>query len=296
MTPCCPLCAFERTKIGQRTRDSFARIVVAFHQGTVGSLPVHQGAITPYYFSSSLFSSTPIRTPVEGECSRGSIRWERTAVTAGQLLSSDVHPKYSSEILVVVGSVDSTTGIGGIGTTLQASIDDHDCGSKSRFQIGSRVSCVGCPCPFNHLQHARLWSLRSHIEPHTAGEIQPGGSYEIRIFQKDTGISVHGLRECPVVVVPAQLFCPPSMIHLPRSTGEGSSHPIRPSVTVCTPGVDLFKVEQACSFLFEVGKHICENLRTVGCILAYSRVHADCSQEVGVCVGCVLIWEELIKF
>ena len=44
-----------------------------------------------------------------------------------------------------------------------------------------------------------------------------------------------------------------------------------------------------------MSKHTSQDLGTVGRILADGRVLADGSQEVGVSVGCILLWEELIE-
>jgi len=144
------------------------------------------------------------------------------------------------------------------------------------------------------LQHAWLRRLWSHIEPHARGEVEPGGSHKARILQKDTGIPVHGLRERSVVIIPAQLFGTSSIVLLSWGTWVGSSDPCRP---ICTVGtlVDLLKVEQACSLLLEVSKHAREDLGTVGRILADGWVLADGSQEVGVSVGCIPLWEELVE-
>ena len=60
--------------------------------------------------------------------------------------------------------------------------------------------------------------------------------------------------------------------------------------------VDLLKVEQTCRLLLEVSKHTREDLGTVGRIPADGWVLPDGFQEVGVCVGCILTWEELIEF
>ena len=45
-----------------------------------------------------------------------------------------------------------------------------------------------------------------------------------------------------------------------------------------------------------MSKHTSQDLGTVGRILADGWVLADSSQEVGVSVGCILLWEELIEF
>ena len=45
-----------------------------------------------------------------------------------------------------------------------------------------------------------------------------------------------------------------------------------------------------------MGKHTRKDFGTVGGILADGRVLADGSQEVGVSVGWILLWEELIEF
>ena len=45
-----------------------------------------------------------------------------------------------------------------------------------------------------------------------------------------------------------------------------------------------------------MSKHARKNLGTIGRILADGWVLADGFQEVGVCVGCILSWEELIEF
>ena len=59
--------------------------------------------------------------------------------------------------------------------------------------------------------------------------------------------------------------------------------------------VDFFEVDQACSLLLEVGEHTRKNLGTVGGILADGGVLANCSQEVGVSVACVLSWKKIIE-
>ena len=138
---CCDRATPRASVVASWCWHSLACIIVTFHQGTVGSLPAHQGAPT-------------FRGPVKSKCSRGSGSCERSAVTAGQLFNNDVHPKFSCEILVVVGSVCSSIPVGGTSTTFQGSINDHGSGSETRFQIGSWVSCVGCPC--------EKWSVTQH--------------------------------------------------------------------------------------------------------------------------------------
>ena len=44
-----------------------------------------------------------------------------------------------------------------------------------------------------------------------------------------------------------------------------------------------------------MSKHAREDLGTVGCILADGWVLADGSQEIGVSVGCISLWEELVE-
>jgi len=44
-----------------------------------------------------------------------------------------------------------------------------------------------------------------------------------------------------------------------------------------------------------MGKHGCKDPGTVGGVVADGRELANGSQEVGVGVGCILFWEELLK-
>ena len=88
---------------------------------------------------------------------------------------------------------------------------------------------------------------------------------------------------------------PSPIVLLTTSTGVGSLGPRSPS-TVGAVLVDPFEVEKARSLLLEVGKHTRKDLGTVAGVLADRRILADCSQEVGVTVGSVLWWEELIEF
>ena len=102
-------------------------MVVSLHQGRKGSLPPCKAAAI-------------LGSPVEGESPGGSRCGERSAVTASQLLPRNVHLEPVGEILVVVGSVSGPVGIGGTGTTLQGSIDDHGGCSKAGFEPGTSVN------------------------------------------------------------------------------------------------------------------------------------------------------------
>ena len=145
------------------------------------------------------------------------------------------------------------------------------------------------------MQHAWLWRLRCDVEPHAAGKVEPGRSHQVRILQKDAGISVHGLRERSVVVVPAELFSASSIILLSGGARVASFDPGSPLGAVVAL-VDLLKVVKACSLLLEVGEHAREDLGAVCGVLADGGVLADRAQEVGVGVGGILPREELVEF
>ena len=74
---------------------------------------------------------------------------------------------------------------------------------------------IGLPAPVNDVEHAGLGRLGRGVEPGGGGEVEPGVRYEVRVVQKKTTFTKHGLAELAVVEVVAELFGPAAVIFLP---------------------------------------------------------------------------------
>ena len=136
--------------------------------------------------------------------------------------------------------------------TLCSSIDDHCGHSKSGYKVGCQVCRVGSPRAVKNLEHAGLWRLRGHKEPHGGCKVEPGSCHKLRLLQQHHCISKHGVGKGSIVVVPSELLCSSPVVHLTGGTRVGFLDPGCCLGTVRTL-IDLLQVVKAPGLKLNVG-------------------------------------------
>ena len=100
---------------------------------------------------------------------------------------------------------------------LYAPIDDVDRGPEPGVDAVPPVGGVGDPGAIDHVQHAGLGRLGGDIEPRGRGEIEPSVGHKVRMIQKKTTFTKHGLAELTVVEVITELLGASTKILFPVS-------------------------------------------------------------------------------
>lgn len=166
----------------------------------------------------------PILVPVYGQCS-GSVLSELSLIGASQVLFIVVNIEIPGKLFVILSSVAGLVTLPTRFVALDTSIDDVDGRTKARVDTVPSVSRVGHPGPINDMQHAGLGRLGGHIEPGGGGKIEPSVCNKVRMIQKKTTFTKHGLAELAIVEVVTELLGSPAIVLLPFSLDILSTGP-----------------------------------------------------------------------
>ena len=115
------------------------------------------------------------------------------------------------------------------------------------------------------------------------------------MLQENLGITKHGIGECSIVVVPAELLGSSAVVHLARSTGVGCHHPGGPGGAVGAL-VDLLQVDEPGHLLLDVSEHVGQDLGAERGSGADGRILSYGFQEVFISIGRVSVGEEISEF